>query len=85
MGHRSHLAPEPHALARSGCWMTVNWYDSLLPSFVILVVELTVSWRVAVTLATLATAAIVSSRVAGTPEYSWGCDRSQVGLVTTVE
>jgi hypothetical protein len=30
-----HFAPEPQALARSGCWMTFNWYSNFLPSTVI--------------------------------------------------
>jgi hypothetical protein len=28
-----HLAPEPHALARSGCWMTVMRYVNFLEGF----------------------------------------------------
>ena len=33
-GWYKHLAPEPHALARSGCWMTDISYVKCLPSFV---------------------------------------------------
>jgi hypothetical protein len=29
-----HLAPDPHALARSGCWITDKQYVSFLPPFV---------------------------------------------------
>lgn len=38
-----HLAPAPQALARSGCWMTVNLYVSFFPSRVILLNEFSVS------------------------------------------
>lgn len=42
--HRyEHLAPEPQALARSGCWITTNSYVNRLPSFVIRVMLLRVS------------------------------------------
>lgn len=33
-----HFAPEPQALARSGCWITVNVYFSFLPPLVCLVI-----------------------------------------------
>lgn len=38
-----HFAPEPHALARSGCWITVKSYLMVLPDFVTRVVVATVS------------------------------------------
>lgn len=37
-----HLAPEPHALARSGCWITVKSYLIVLPVLVTRVVVETV-------------------------------------------
>jgi hypothetical protein len=43
MHRHEHLAPEPHALARSGCWITTNSYVSCLPSFVTRVMLLRVS------------------------------------------
>jgi hypothetical protein len=39
----SHFAPAPHALARSGCCITLNLYVSCLPSRVILLTECSVS------------------------------------------
>ena len=30
-----HLAPEPHALARAGCWITFSTYVYVLPSCVV--------------------------------------------------
>ena len=47
----SHLAPEPQALARSGCWMTSSSYVKCRPSLVTRVIEVLVSLETASMLA----------------------------------
>lgn len=50
-----HLAPDPHALARSGCCITINSYVKCLPSFVTRLIELFVSLATGMILAMTAT------------------------------